>query len=280
MEYLKLNNGLECPALGIGTFMLSPKEAENAVSEALKDGYTLIDTANAYENEVSVGRAIKNSGVPREKIFLSTKLWPTEFENHNAVKETLKRLDIDYVDLLYIHQPAGNWQSGYKKLEEAYKEGKTKALGISNFESKYLERIAEVWDVVPQFIQVEAHPYFPQTELVEALKKYDMKLMAWYPLGHGDKKLIEEPIFTTLGKKYNKTPSQVILRWHIQMGFCVIPGSKSAEHIKENIDIFDFKLTDDEMGEIAKLNNGKRYYTQTQKALDKYAATKPNYEKQ
>ena len=280
MEYLKLNNGLECPALGIGTFMLSPQEAEASVTEALKDGYTLIDTANAYENEVSVGRAIKNSGIPREKIFLSTKLWPTEFENHNAVKETLKRLDVDYVDLLYIHQPAGNWQSGYKKIEEAYKEGKAKSLGISNFESKYLERISEIWDVVPQFIQVEAHPYFPQTELCETLKKYDMKLMAWYPLGHGDKKLIQEPIFTELGKKYNKTPGQVILRWHIQMGFCVIPGSKSAKHIKENIDIFDFKLTNDEMAEIAKLNSGKRYYTQTQEALDKYAAMKPNYEKQ
>lgn len=279
MENIILNNKLECPAVGIGTYMLSPAEAENSVREALKMGYRLVDTANAYVNERAVGRGMRDSGVSRGEIFLSTKLWPSEYENDNAVDETLERLGVDYVDLLYIHQPAGNWLAGYRQLEKAYREGKAKAIGISNFEGKYIEELQTKWEVVPQFVQVEAHPYFTQKELCKTLDKYNIRLMSWYPLGHGDQSLINEPVFAKLGKKYGKTPAQVILRWHTQMGFVVIPGSKNVDHIRDNLDIFDFKLTNDEMAEIAKLDKGERYYHRTDVQLMQFAQWKPEFEK-
>ena len=278
METIKLNNGLSCPVVGIGTFMLSPADAQNSVREALKMGYRLIDTANAYVNERAVGRGMRESGVKREEIFLSTKLWPSEYENPNAVEETLARLGVDYVDLLYIHQPAGNWMAGYRQLEKAYRDGKAKAIGISNFEGKYIAELETKWEVIPQFIQVEAHPYFAQDELRKTLDRYDIRLMSWYPLGHGDKALIEEPVFRELGKKYGKTPAQVILHWHTQMGFVVIPGSRNVAHISDNLDILDFTLTDAEMNEIAKLNKGVRYYIRTDEALSGFAAWQPAYE--
>ena len=279
MESIKLNNGLECPAIGIGTFMLTPADAQNSVREALKMGYRLIDTANAYVNERAVGRGMRESGVAREEIFLSTKLWPSEYENENAVDETLERLGVGYVDLLYIHQPAGNWLAGYRQLEQAYRDGKAKAIGISNFEGKYIAELETKWEIVPQFIQVEAHPYYPQDELRVTLDKYGIRLMAWYPLGHGDRALIEEPIFKTLGEKYGKTSAQVILRWHTQMGFVVIPGSKNVAHIRDNLDILDFALTDKEMAEIARLNKGVRYYNRTDAQLRQFAAWQPTYER-
>ena len=278
MEQITLNNKLECPVIGIGTFMLSPAEAENSVREALKMGYHLIDTANAYVNERAVGRGMKDSGVSREEIFLSTKLWPSEYENENAVDETLERLGVEYVDLLYIHQPAGNWLAGYRQLEKAYKEGKAKSIGISNFEGKYIEELETKWEVVPQFIQVEAHPYFTQKELRKTLDKYGIKLMSWYPLGHGDKSLLNEPVFAKLGKKYGKTSVQIILRWHTQMGFVVIPGSKNVDHIRDNLDILDFRLTEEEMTEIAKLDKGERYYHWTDEQLAGFAAWRPSFE--
>ncbi len=279
MENVILNNQKQCPVIGIGTFMLSPADAENSVREALKMGYSLVDTANAYVNERACGRGIKASGIKREDIYLSTKLWPSEFENPNAVDQTLERLGLDYVDLLYIHQPAGNWMAGYRQLEKAYRSGKAKSIGISNFEGQYIETLEKEWEIVPQFIQVEAHPYFTQKELRKTLDKYDIKLMSWYPLGHGDKSLINEPIFVALGKKYGKTPAQVILRWHTQMGFVVIPGSKNVDHIRENLNIMDFRLTDDEMAEIAKLDCGRRYYNRTDEQLRQFAAWQPQYEK-
>ncbi len=279
MENIVLNNKLECPVVGIGTFMLSPADAEVSVREALKMGYRLVDTANAYVNERAVGRGIKESGVDRKDVFLSTKLWPSEYENEMAVDETLERLGVDYVDLLYIHQPAGNWLAGYRQLEKAYKEGKAKAIGISNFEGKYIEELETKWEIVPQFIQVEAHPYFTQTELRKTLDKYDIKLMSWYPLGHGDKSLINEPLFAELGKKYGKSSAQIILRWHTQMGFVVIPGSKNVDHIKDNLDILDFTLTDEEMAEIAKLDKNERYYHRTDEQLVQFAGWKPDFEK-
>ena len=279
MENITLNNGIKCPVVGIGTFMLSPADAENSVREALKMGYRLVDTANAYVNERAVGRGIKDSGVAREEIFLSTKLWPSEYENDSAVDETLERLGVDYVDLLYIHQPAGNWLAGYRQLEKAYREGKAKSIGISNFEGKYIEELQKKWEIVPQFIQVEAHPYFNQSDLRQTLEKYDIKLMSWYPLGHGDKSLINEPVFTELGKKYGKTGAQVILRWHTQMGFVVIPGSKNVDHIRDNLNILDFTLTDAEMAEIAKLDNNRRYYHRTDAQLEQFAAWRPDFEK-
>ena len=280
MEYMELNNGLKCPVIGIGTFMLSPAEAENSVREALKMGYSLVDTANAYVNERAVGRGIRQSGIRREDVFLSTKLWPSEYENPNAVDETLARLGVDYVDLLYIHQPAGNWLACYRQLEKAYRDGKTKSIGISNFEGKYIEALQTKWEIAPQFIQVEAHPYFTQVELRKTLDKYGIRLMSWYPLGHGDKSLLREPVFTELGQKYGKTPAQIILRWHIQMGFAVIPGSRNVDHIRDNLDILDFTLTDGEMAEIAELDKGVRYYHRTDAQLAQFAAWQPTYEEQ
>ncbi|MBQ6056386.1 MAG: aldo/keto reductase [Treponema sp.] len=279
MHTIKLNNEITCPVIGLGTFMLSPADAQNSTREALKMGYRLIDTANAYVNERAVGRGIKESGVARKEVFLSTKLWPSEYENPNAVDETLERLGVDYVDLLYIHQPAGNWLAGYRQLEKALRNGKARSIGISNFEGKYIQELETKWETAPQFIQVEAHPYFTQKDLRVTLDKYGIKLMSWYPLGHGDKSLIQEPVFAELGKKYGKTPAQVILRWHIQMGFVVIPGSKNVDHIKDNLNIMDFELTADEMAEIAKLDKGERYYHRTDEQLFQFAAWKPDFEK-
>ncbi len=279
METIKLNNGITCPVIGIGTFMLAPKDAQNSTREALKMGYSLVDTANAYVNERAVGRGVKESGLRREEVFISTKLWPSEYENENAVDETLERLGVDYVDLLYIHQPAGNWLAGYRQLEKAYKDGKAKSIGISNFEGKYIDELQHKWEIAPQFIQVEAHPYFTQKELRKTLDKYGIKLMSWYPLGHGDKSLMKEPIFVKLGQKYGKSPAQVILRWHTQMGFVVIPGSKNVAHIKDNLDILDFTLTDEEMAEIATLDKDKRYYHRTDEQLNSFAAWRPEFER-
>ena len=278
MEYLTLNNGIKCPVVGIGTFMQKPEEAENSVREALKMGYSLIDTANAYVNERAVGRGMKESGVKREDVFLSTKLWPSEYENENAVEETLKRLGVDYVDLLYIHQPAGNYLAGYRQLEKAYREGKARAIGIFNFEGKFIEDLKDKWEIVPQFIQVEAHPYFTQKKLRSILDEYGIRLMSWYPLGHGDKSLINEKIFAQLGQKYGKTPAQVILRWHTQMGFAVIPGSRSVDHIRDNLSILDFTLTPEEMEQIAKLDKNMRYYHRTDEQLVQFANWKPSFE--
>ena len=279
MEYMELNNGNKCPVIGIGTYMLSPAQAENSVREALKTGYSLVDTANAYVNERAVGRGIRESGKKREDVFLSTKLWPSEYENPDAVDETLERLGTGYVDLLYIHQPAGNWQAGYRMLEKAYRDGRAKNIGISNFEGRYIEELRTKWEIVPQFIQAEAHPYFTQKELRVTLDRYGIRLMSWYPLGHGDRSLINEPLFDELGRKYGKTPAQVILRWHTLMGFAVIPGSRNAEHIRDNLDILDFTLTEEEMARISKLDRGERYYHRTDEQLVQFAAWQPSYEK-
>jgi diketogulonate reductase-like aldo/keto reductase len=271
MEYFTLNNDHKMPMNGIGVFLLKPAETESAVLSALSDGIRLIDTANAYMNEKAVGRAISKSGVARDEIFLVTKLWPTVYEDEDAIDRTLARLGVDYVDLLFLHQPAGNWKKGYQLMEKAYKEGKVKALGVSNFPISWLEELIETAEIKPQMVQVEAHPYFPQDELKKVLDKNGMGLMAWYPLGHGDKNLINEPVFTDLAEKYGKTNAQIILRWHIQMGNVVIPGSKNPAHIRDNFNIFDFTLSDEEMAKIAAVNKNVRYYNATIEETQRYA---------
>ena len=271
MEYITLNNGNKMPMAGIGVFMMSPAEAEASVESALRSGVRLIDTANGYMNESGTGRGIKKSGVKREEIFLVTKLWPTVYEKETAVDETLARLDTDYIDLLFLHQPTANWREGYRNIEKAVKAGKVKAIGLSNFPDDELREAIDTMELKPQMVQVEAHPYYPQTELKQFLSENGMGLMAWYPLGHGDKSLQEEPIFQTLAKKYGKSSAQIILRWHIQSGNVVIPGSKNPDHIRENINIFDFVLSDEDMAEIAKVNKNKRYYTMTPEMLNIFA---------
>ncbi len=275
MEYVTLNNGVKMPVAGIGTFLLTPDEAENSVAHALEDGYRLIDTANAYVNEKAVGRAIKKSGIDRSEIFLETKLWPSFYEQEDAVEKTLERLDTDYIDLLLIHQPAGNYAAGYRQMEKAYKEGKVKAIGLSNFNEKQIQEILDICEVKPTVLQTEVHPYDQEKKLKEFLDKYDIVIQAWYPLGHGDAALLQEPVFAKLGEKYKKSPAQIILRWHIQSGNIVIPGSKNPAHIRDNFDLFDFALTEDEMTEIAALDQNKRYYTSTPELLASYVSMVP-----
>lgn len=271
MEYFTLNNGIKMPMAGIGVFMMSPAEAEASVESALKSGVRLIDTANGYMNESGTGRGIKKSGVAREDIFLVTKLWPTVYEKETAIEETLARLDTDYIDLLFLHQPTDNWREGYKNIEKAYKEGKVKAIGLSNFPDELLKEAIETMEIKPQVVQVEAHPYFPQTQLKKILSETGMGLMAWYPLGHGDKNLVNEPVFTELAAKYGKSNAQIILRWHIQSGNVVIPGSKNPDHIRDNFNIFDFELSAEDMEKIAAVDKGVRYYTATPETIAQYA---------
>ena len=280
MKFATLNNGLKMPMAGIGTFLLTPDEAEASVLAALEDGYRLIDTANAYVNEKAVGRAMKKSGLKREEIFLETKLWPSFYEDDNAVDKTLERLGTEYIDLLLIHQPAGNYVAGYRQMEKAYKEGKVKAIGLSNFNQAQIEEILGLCQVKPAVLQTEVHPYFQEQELKSFLSKEGMVIQAWYPLGHGDKALLEEPLFTELGKKYGKTNAQIILRWHIQDGNIVIPGSKNPAHIKDNFDLFDFSFTEEEMEKIAALDKNTRYYTSTPEMLEMYAKTVPDVDGQ
>ena len=272
MEYFTLNNGIKMPMAGIGVFMLSPAEAEASVETALQCGVRLIDTANGYMNESGTGRGIKKSGVPREEIFLVTKLWPTVYEKETAVDETLQRLGTDYIDLLFLHQPTDNWREGYRQIEKAYKEGKVKAIGLSNFPDELLKEVIDTMEIKPQVVQVEAHPYFPQTELKKVLAQTGMGLMAWYPLGHGDKALIGESVFGELAEKYGKSNAQIILRWHVQSGNIVIPGSKNPDHIRDNFAIFDFELTGEDMEKIAEVDKNVRYYTATPEKVAAYAA--------
>ena len=275
METIRLSNGVEVPVLGIGTFMITPTDTENAVYFAIKLGYRMIDTANAYMNEEAVGKAIAKAIsegiVKREELFVSTKIWPTLYEKADTVEQTLSRLGLDYVDLLFIHQPSGNFVAGYQLIERAYKSGKAKSLGISNMHGEKLERLLNAAEIKPHVIQLEAHPYCTEREIMDRLEECGTKLMGWYPLGHGDAGLKQEPVFSKLADKYHKSNVQIILRWHTQMGFLTIPGSKNPDHIRDNADIFDFTLSADEMAEIAKLDGTKKYYQADLATEEKYA---------
>lgn len=281
MEKFKLNDERVMPVVGIGTYLLSPDEAEASVKEALKVGYRLIDTANAYQNERAVGRAIKASGIPREEIFVETKLWPSVYTDPEAIDKTLKRLDLDYIDLLLLHQPAGDYITGYKMMEKALKEGKVKSIGISNFYGERLDNLLNNIEIKPAVTQVETHPYYPQNEMKEKLNEYGTRIQAWFPLGgRGNDSVLNEDIIKELANKYGKSPAQIILRWHNQKGVIVIPGSKNPEHIKDNLNIFDFEISDEDMKKIDELDKNTPFYNQTDESLDEFVKWNPDFDSQ
>lgn len=280
MEYFTLNNGVQMPCDGLGTFQLTPSQAHTSTLAALQCGVRHIDTANAYMNEKAVGNAIRDSKIDRKEIFVSTKLWPSVYESPTAIEDTLRRLQLDYADMLILHQPTGNYIQAYKMMEEAYKAGTVKALGLSNFTQNKIQEILDTCTVIPQLLTVENHPYYTQKELRNFLKPHNILIEAWFPLGHGDHLLLEEPVFKKLAEKYHVSVAQIILRWHIQMGNSVIPGSKNPQHIQDNHNLYHFHLTQEEMEEIATLDTNKHYYTQTQELLDKYLQMRPDFDNQ
>ena len=280
MEYVTLYHNMPMPMVGIGTFLMTPDEAEASVRRALEAGYRIIDTANAEVKEKAGGRAIRASGLDRKEIFLETKLWPSFYEQQDAVDKTLERLGTDSIDLLLLHQPAGNYVAGYRLMEQAYREGKVKAIGLSNFNREQVEQILALCQVRPAVLQTEVHPYSQEKEYKAFLQKEGIAIQAWYPLGHGDQALREEPLFAQLAQKYGKSNSQIILRWHIQAGNVVIPGSKDPAHIRDNLDLFDFCLTEEEMEQIGAMDRQKRYYTSTPELLEKYASMVPPVDEQ
>ena len=265
--YITLNDGNKIPQFGLGVFQIPGDEkTKEACLEAFKLGYRHIDTAHAYQNERGVGQAVKESGIPREEIWITSKLWPSEYgegKTAKAIDKMLERLQTDYIDLLLLHQQFGDYLGAWKDMEKAVAESKVKSIGLSNFESERLEEVLAAATIHPSVLQVECHPYYQQNDLKKRIAPYNTVIESWYPLGHGDAALIEEPVFTKLAEKYGKTNAQIILRWHIQEGTIVFPKSSNPVHIKENIDIFDFELTEEEMNEIRQLDKGFRYYTRT-----------------
>ncbi|WP_315295473.1 aldo/keto reductase [uncultured Actinomyces sp.] len=277
MTHITLNNGIEMPLVGLGTYQLSSEDAQASTTYALDNGYELIDTANVYVNERAVGRGMRASSKAREEIFLETKLWPSFFERATAVDETLERLGTDYIDLMILHQPAGDIRTGYRHLEEAYKAGKVRAIGISNFPIEELRRLLGESEIKPSLIQVECHPYFPQTELKALLKEHNIALQAWYPLGgRGNASIMSEPVIAEIAKTHGKSPAQVILRWHVQLGHSIVPGSKTPSHIAENLDLFDFELTNEEMAQINGLDKGEPIFQRTPEVEHFFATFAPD----
>lgn len=262
--FLTLNSKYKIPQYGLGVYQIEGDEAtEKACLEAFKIGIRHIDTAHAYQNERGVGAAIKKSNIPREELFITSKLWVSDYGEGitlKAIDKMLERLDLKYLDLLLLHQQVGEYLSAYKEMEKAVEQGKVRSIGISNFDER-LDDILNNCKIKPAVIQVECHPYWNQDELRKKVEKYGTLIESWYPIGHGDKSLIDNEVFTKLGKKYNKTNVQIILRWHIQKGNVVFPKSTNPKHIKENSEIFDFNLTNDEMEEINKMGNNKRFFT-------------------
>ena len=267
MKTIQLNDGNLIPQFGTGVFQVPDgKETLDVVKNALNLGIRHIDTAHAYQNERSVGKAVKERGINRKEIWITTKLWPSEYGEgvtSQAIDKMLQRLDTNYIDLLLLHQQFGDYLGAWKDMERAAKDGRVKSIGLSNFESHRLEEVLEHATIYPSVLQVECHPYYQQNELKKRIAKYGTVIESWYPIGHGDKGLIQEPLFTRLAEKYRKTNVQIILRWHIQEGNIVFPRTMNPVHMKENLDIFDFELTNEEMNEIRALDNGKRFFTMT-----------------
>ena len=260
MEYIILNDGNKIPVIGFGVFMI-PNDGPTyeAVLEALKAGYRHIDTATAYFNEEDVGKAIKDSGIPREEIFITSKLWLSQYGYENAkkgIERSLKKLDTDYIDLYLLHQPYGDVEGAWCALEEAKEEGKIKSIGVSNMTVNIWNKFIPNFKTIPAVNQVEYNPFSQQKELKELLDKSNVKLEAWYPLGHGNNELLNNETITKLGEKYNKNAGQIILRFEVQEEVITLPKSTNPERIKSNLDIFDFELTDDEMDRIRALDTG------------------------
>lgn len=258
MKYVTLNNGVKMPILGFGVFQIDDmKECEEAVYNALKAGYRLIDTAAAYGNEEAVGRAIKRSGIPREEIFVTTKLWVSDanYEKAKLAFETsLKKLDLEYIDLYLIHQPFNDVYGAWRAMTELYKEGKIKAIGVSNF---YPDRLVDFImnnEVVPAVNQVETHPFNQQVKANEIMKEYGVQIESWGPFAEGKNGIFTNEILSEIGKKYNKSVAQVILRWLIQRDVVVIPKSVRKERIEENFNVFDFELNSEDMEKISELD--------------------------
>lgn len=279
MEYITLNNGVKMPLLGFGVFQVpEPAECEKAVSAALKAGYRLIDTAAAYFNEESVGCAVAKSGIKREELFITTKLWIQDAGYENAKKAfytSLEKLGLTYLDLYLIHQPFNDYYGSWRAMEELYKEGKIRAIGVCNF---YPDRLADLCvnaQVTPMVNQVECHPFFQQKEALETMHEFKVQPEAWGPFAEGKYGIFQNEVLNEIAKKYGKTAAQVILRWNVQRGVVVIPKSVKEERIKQNFDIWDFALSADDMQKIAALDTGKseiinHFTAQTAKWLNGY----------
>ena len=257
MEYVTLNNGLKMPILGFGVFQIPKEDTERCVLDAIEVGYRLFDTAQSYGNERAVGNAIKASGLDRSEFFITTKLWISEMGYEKAKKSiegSLERLQMDYLDLLLIHQPFGDYYGTYRAMEELYHEGKLKAIGVSNFYSDRLIDLIKFNKVVPMVNQVETHPFHQQVEANEIMKKYGVQIQAWAPFAEGKNDLFGNETLVEIGKKYNKSAAQVTLRYLIQRGVSVLPKSVKKERMQQNFEIFDFELSQEEMDNILKLD--------------------------
>lgn len=260
MDFVTLNNGVKMPLEGFGVFQVpDPSQCEQAVLDAIATGYRLIDTAAAYMNEQAVGTAIKKCGVPREELFITTKLWVQDASYEGAkkaIETSLNNLGVNYIDLYLIHQPMGDYVGAYRAMEEAYKEGKLKAIGVCNFYPNRLADLCETVDVIPAVNQVELHPFFQQEDALILMKEYGVMPEAWGPFAEGKHGIFTHPVMTEIGQKYGKSAAQVALRWNVQRGVVVIPKSVHKERMEQNIDIWDFQLSDEDMEEIAKLDIG------------------------
>ena len=260
MEFITLNNGVKMPLEGFSVFQVpDPAQCEQAVLDAIASGYRLIDTAAAYMNEKAVGKAIKKSGVPREELFITTKLWVQDASYEaakKAIQTSLDNLGLSYLDLYLIHQPMGDYVGAYRAMEEAYKEGKLKAIGVCNFYPHRLADLCETVEVIPAVNQVELHPFFQQENALALMKEYGVVPEAWGPFAEGNHGIFTHPVLTAIGQKYGKSAAQVALRWNVQRGVVVIPKSVHKERIEQNMNIWDFQLSDEDMAEIAKLDIG------------------------
>lgn len=258
MQQVKLNNGIEMPIEGYGVFQVDPEETERCVLDALDVGYRSLDTAATYGNEEGVGNAIKKSGVPREEIFLTSKLWVADQGYEKAKKafeKTLNKLDTDYLDLYLIHQPLGDYYGSWRALEELYKEGRIKAIGVSNFDSTRLVDLIVNNEIVPAVNQIELHPFLQQKDAQAVMKEYGVKVESWGPLAEAKHGILEDEMLNEIAAKYNKTVAQVILRWHLEQGIIIIPKSVRKERMEENLDVHDFKLDETDMEKIAELDS-------------------------